>query len=470
MLNFKEILSKSFILVFSDIFSKGIIFIVNILLARSFGPEIFGLYSFALGISTILSFISELGLNRLILLEASEDSNDLSHLVSAAWSIRLISLFLLVLPTCFVIYKFSNLASIRLLVSLNVFIVFQNIYEFYLSILKVKYVLKTEAIIKAVLALSILGLYSYIIFSKSSIFIFAYGYAGLMILFSFITFLVVQNKYKHPFKLLSVKSIGAVLKKSWPFGLSLVFISIYYNLDSVMIGLYFNETIVGLYSAAYKLLVIILTLQNLFSIIVLPNIRNNISRPEKLRNYIEKISLIMNTFQVLIIAGMIYLSTILVPLMYGANFKDSIIPFSILSVNVVFVGWSIISGIWVLSSFGKEKVMTMVVGIGAVSNILLNFILIPRFNMVGASFATIFSELLVAIIMYIQARKYLNFNFIKKGPKILLAIIISVGASLLIPFNPIISLLIFICCYCFFIYILGVINKDSFNLLSYEKN
>jgi O-antigen/teichoic acid export membrane protein len=471
MLDLKKLISKSVILITSDVISKGIIFVINILLARHFGPNVFGVYSMALGIALLMSFISELGLNKLVLVDASHDDRDISKLVSASWILRMISMVLIVIPTSVIVYFMNNEVDIKLLISLSIFMVFQNIYEFFLSILKIKYKLIKEAVLKISLALCIVVLYFYAVASKGDIYYFAFGNTLLMILFSFICFYTVRNIFSYKISLLKFSELKTVLNKSWPFALSLIFISLYYNLDSVMIGLYFPKEYVGWYSASYKLLIIVLTVQNLFSIIVLPNIRKNLNKTEALRNYVEKLSLLMNVFQVPLIIGMIYFSGFIINVMYDNDFLEAQLPFMILSTNIMFVGWSIISGIWILTSFEKEKIMTFVVGIGAFINIILNLLLIPKFGMTGAAFATIITEIIVSMLMYRQAIKYLDFNLFSKIKRILPLTIVSIFISLTyMNNNMLVSFTLFLVVYSLGVYLLKIIQKEDFNLLLYEKN
>jgi O-antigen/teichoic acid export membrane protein len=65
---------------------------------------------------------------------------------------------------------------------------------------------------------------------------------------------------------------------------------------------------------------------------------------------------------------------------------------------IIFISWSAVLGTQYLLPLGRMKVFTGSVTAGAIVNILMNFLLIPFFGVIGATVATVVAELLVAVI------------------------------------------------------------------------
>lgn len=95
-------------------------------------------------------------------------------------------------------------------------------------------------------------------------------------------------------------------------------------------------------------------------------------------------------------ATMIY-STDIILLIYGPEYIDSAPTLSILiwTVCLLFVASP---GNILLQSAHKEVTVTKIYAIAAVFNIILNFILIPRFSYIGAAMTTVISDILIVII------------------------------------------------------------------------
>ena len=71
---------------------------------------------------------------------------------------------------------------------------------------------------------------------------------------------------------------------------------------------------------------------------------------------------------------------------------NSIETFSIMIFIVIAISWSNILGIQVMLPMKKEKEFTISVTVGAVTNLILNMILILKFKALGATIASVTAE------------------------------------------------------------------------------
>ena len=68
-----------------------------------------------------------------------------------------------------------------------------------------------------------------------------------------------------------------------------------------------------------------------------------------------------------------------------------------------------------ISAVDKQHVFAKIAGFGALINLILNFLLIPKYSLYGAGFATLVTYFLIFLIMYIYIyRTVIKFTFFKK--------------------------------------------------------
>ena len=93
------------------------------------------------------------------------------------------------------------------------------------------------------------------------------------------------------------------------------------------------------------------------------------------------------------------LSAWAIPFIFGSEYQDSILILNILAVSspIIFVAFST-GATLVTQEHMKLKVKLM--GTVALINLVLNFILIPKYGVVGAALSTVVSNLILLILYY----------------------------------------------------------------------
>ena len=94
----------------------------------------------------------------------------------------------------------------------------------------------------------------------------------------------------------------------------------------------------------------------------------------------------------------------------------------------------------ILISINEQKLLLLLGATGLFSNVALNLILIPRYGFIGASLATVCSELLVLVAgYYLLTTKAVRFPLIAPALRPLLALFIlgGIGVALGIELQPI---------------------------------
>jgi O-antigen/teichoic acid export membrane protein len=172
------------------------------------------------------------------------------------------------------------------------------------------------------------------------------------------------------------KQSASLFVKSIPFGMSAIFIIIYYKIDITLLSFMTNDTVVGWYGAAYNLIEGLLFIPIAFTTAISPLAAQlfvkSVSKLKKL--FIDSLRY-MIIIAIPIAVGTTILSKKIITLVYGAQYEGTIIALSILIWSIIPTFIHYVLGLFIISSNNEKKGMVST-GICAVINIILNIILI----------------------------------------------------------------------------------------------
>ncbi len=99
--------------------------------------------------------------------------------------------------------------------------------------------------------------------------------------------------------------------------------------------------------------------------------------------------------------------------LYGAEFSQSILTLQILIWALLFMSMSLVLMTF-LNSTERQMFVTKTTAFGAVINVVLNLLLIPKFSLIGASIATVFTEASLFVLYYYFVSKYQEIGSVHK--------------------------------------------------------
>lgn len=185
--------------------------------------------------------------------------------------------------------------------------------------------------------------------------------------------------------------------------------TIYTTMDTTMLGILCNDYQVGLYSAAHKVSKMLVLLLATIRTVSLPLLSRKSSQDEK--EYINISNKIMNTVIMIVVpvvvGGALY-SDIILLVLSGEKYIEAVGVLRWLMVDVLL---SVLSGTviyqYVLLKKGEKSTFFITV-LGAIVNLILNYLFIKGFKSEGAAIATCISELVVLIIALMFSIKFIN--------------------------------------------------------------
>jgi len=213
----------------------------------------------------------------------------------------------------------------------------------------------------------------------------------------------------------------SLIRRALPMGAAAIMIQIYYNFDVVMLGFIKGDKVVGWYSAAYKLILLVWGFIPIFVNAVFPLMsRYYKESQEKLRTLISLATRLLSTVALPVGIGGTILARPIMGLFFGEKFNQGIIGFQILIWSVVIIYIRCIYEHSFLAC-DLEKRFMWGVSLGALTNIGLNIILIPYYSLKGAAVATVISEFVFSAYLLSYFRVMSRIQIMKYSLKPLVA-------------------------------------------------
>ena len=200
-------------------------------------------------------------------------------------------------------------------------------------------------------------------------------------------------------------------------------IQVYSSLDKVMLGYIINDTQAGLYESSQKLVRMGATITTAMSTVLVPKMSNLYinNKNNEFKEVACKAFSFVSMLSFPLAFGLAAIRKSLVPWFYGSGYEATSNLLLISSWLIVSLGWSSILGLQVLVSSKNEIKYTFSVTIGAIVNIILNVLLIKKFQSAGALVASVLAEYIGMTIMMYFSRKLISINnCLRSAPKYLL--------------------------------------------------
>ena len=226
-----------------------------------------------------------------------------------------------------------------------------------------------------------------------------------------------------------------ILKKSFPFAMLYLLMSLYNRIDSVMIerllptGTSTFEA--GIYASAFRLLDALVMIAYLFSVILLPLFSKMLKERERLDTILTSAFSLLFFFSVTATTILLSFKVPVLQLLYDEHIAESAAVFTFLIPCIIPVSMTYIFGT-LLTANGSMKLLNLSAVIGIAVNLTANFILIPRLHAQGAAIVSLTTQTVMAGIQTVIAFRQLQLP-IKLIPwlKVLIFSIIIIPSTIL---------------------------------------
>lgn len=368
--------------------------------SRVLEPEAWGKVNFAISFITYFSYFAQLGLPTYgvkICAKYRDNKEKLSRTVQELSIISAVATITTYTILAIVICAIPQIASektLYILISSTLFFNLIGMEWLYKALEKYTYITVRSLIFKVLAIITMFLLVKnksdYIIYGCISVFA-----ASASNICNFIN----AQKY------ISYKPVGHYNFKQHLKPLLILFAmtcasTIYTNLDTVMLGFMSTNADVGYYNAAIKIKSLLVAIVTSLGTVLLPRasyyIENGFISDFK-RISSKALNLIFIISIPMIIYFIIYAKECIF-FLSGNTFKPSVIPMQIIMPTLLFIGLTNILGIQILIPLGKERYVLYSTIIGALTDLVINVIFIPKFHASGAAIGTLIAEFIVFIV------------------------------------------------------------------------
>jgi len=190
--------------------------------------------------------------------------------------------------------------------------------------------------------------------------------------------------------------------------LTIFSISIYFSLDTILLGFLANNESVGYYSTALKLNKLIIAVFGAVTVAIFPSLINlyHSQQIEKFRELIRQVFFVLVSLSIPAIVIFISCAKEIVHVLFSQNFDRSILPLQITAPLILIVSLSSIFGFQVLSALAKDRQILYSAIIGMSVSILLSILLVPSLMEVGEAITILVTELSVSVSFIYFTKKY----------------------------------------------------------------
>lgn len=373
-------------------------------LVRVLGPEKFGLIAFAQAFIGYFNILTDYGFNLSATRDISinrKDNDKVSEIFSSVIVIKfgllILSLFIMTL----IIFSFDKFRSEWPIYYLTFGVVIGQVLFpvwFFQGMEKMKYITFLNILARIIFTISI-----FIFVKNASDFLYVPILSSLgSIVAGIVALWIVFKDFRVKFRMPDFERVKFHLKEGWYIFISTVAISLYTTSNTFILGLFTNNIIVGYYSAAEKIIRAAQGLLSPVSQTIFPHVSKLINESKDAGiKFIRRITYLIGGLSFIISLVIFILANLIVEIILGSQYTESIIILRILAFLPFLVGLSNVFGVQTMLTLNYKKAFTNIIVFASGVNIFLAIILVPIYNDIGTSISVLITEMIITISMFL---------------------------------------------------------------------
>lgn len=386
---------------FGNIAHAVLQYLINILCARAFGVNDYGLINYAASIIAFFTAIGTLGYSSVITKFFAEDEEQSGDYLKTALYSRILFAVLVIVGIQLFLFLMGNtnmqLQRVVFCQSLQVLFGAADILVYWFQF---KNNAKCVAIVR-LLALIFSAIWRLaVIYIFESVVLYVLGVSFETFLFGILLIWFYKYEYNKQFRAkASISNLKKLLKISYPFIFSAVLITVYGQTDKIMLKSFLDNTSVGLYSVS-------LTLAGAISIVpsaIIEGFRPDIMNSKVIDNgrYRQRLQQLYGLVFWISICYCVFITLFAKPiiyLLYGSEYLGAVPSLALIVWYTAFSYFGAINNIYMVAE-GKTFWVQVITLSGALLNVVLNALLIPCFGIVGAAGASLITQIVANFLL-----------------------------------------------------------------------
>jgi O-antigen/teichoic acid export membrane protein len=343
--------------------------------------------------------IADFGFDILLASEVAQNENNALTISRKYFSIKVI-LALIAIIIMIAVPSFQTFSdeSRMLIYVLSLYVIFTTFTNFFYAIFrgfeKFEYETRNSFLsnILLLIFLGILGVFKVPLIYLMLLFVIA-RLIGLLLGFKKVSLLLKGNILN-----LNYKGWKKIINQVLVFGLTFLFGNIFFQVDTLLIGIWKGDEAAGLYQSAFRIMILFLLLPDLLIGAFLPSMsryfNENIDLWRRNSKLLYKILLLLS----IPISILIYFNAgFAINLLYGANLYVQAIPVLQIFSLIIFVRF-IAEPFGLMLTTSKRQVIRMILVIlVSILSLIINYFVIPVYGLIGAAYVSLLLNIIVAV-------------------------------------------------------------------------
>ena len=443
------------------------------------GPSVYGNYFALINFSFLLNIILDLGITNYNVKNIAQHHQLLdkhfSGIITLRFFLVLCYLAVTILVALFVQYDFTQI-KILIVLAIN-----QSLVAFILYIrsnLAGLHLFTQDSLVSVLDRMLLIAICSCLLWGgvtskpfQIEWFIYAQSLSYVMtLIISF--FLVFRKTTRFSFKWNTSFAL-VIMKRSFPYALLILLMTIYYRIDSVMLERMIDDDSIqaGIYAQSYRFFEASNMIAYLFAALLLPIF----SKMLKMRECVQE--LVLFAFKTLlsgsfILALFCYVYSVqIIDLRYDSYIEQSSEILSILMICFLFISSTYIFGT-LLTANGSLFYLNITAGFGMLLNIILNILLIPEYQAKGSAIASLITQAITAVIQVVLCYYIFKFDILSTCLRLFFFMLgLIVFLILIKSFNILLihTIIYYLSFSIFWLFASGIIRISELHLLSKNK-
>jgi len=365
---------------------------VGIYTVRYLGANNFGQLSYAYSFVSIFDGIAKLGLDAIVIRSLVKNIELSSEILGTTFILKAMAIAASMIISTFLFFSFNQNTDTQIIFLLVALSLIFNVFDVIDFWFQAKVLSKAVVIVRFTQVIVSSTLKLVFIYFKFSVFTFAglYCLEGVIKMLGLLFIYRKHHQYVIHWRF-RLDTAQVLLRDAWPLILSGLMVVIYVRIDQVMLGMMTNETVVGIYAAAIRFSEVWYFIPVIICSSVFPAIVKMKSQAQDF--YLQRLQYLYDFLMwvsLLIALGVSWVAYPAINILLGKEYYDSalILIVHIWALPFVFLGVG--RSQWLVTE-NLTHFSFLTSGLGALANIVLNGLLIPNYQGMGAAIATVIS-------------------------------------------------------------------------------
>jgi O-antigen/teichoic acid export membrane protein len=389
--------------------SAGLLLVLLTIAARFLSADDYGRFRFALALTTIIETIMDLGLSQITVRSVARDRASADRLFPQVLGVKLVWVAVgLALLVVLAPLLRSDPVIVRLCYALGISSAVRSYLLTARGLLQglQRFDLEALAVVSdRVLLLAVGGIALWA----------GYGLPGLAVAFVG-SRLLMLGAVQILLRRVVARVVPAFDRDAWrdiqaaalPLGFFMIALNTYTYVDTVILGLMRTDAEVGWYAAAYSLYEGLTYAPSILAAVLTPRLSALFTRDRGAHRSLLTRALFIAVALAIVLGGIAaFAAAPIVALLFGARYAPAVQPLQILAAGSIFVFTT-----WILHaaaiSTNLDRRLLLTTSIGLAANVAFNVVLIPRYGISGAAWATVVAEGLTVFLLIVQLQRRLR--------------------------------------------------------------